>query len=147
MRRVWLQVAELTKKLQLTTHDANLTQMNVLQLQERQGATGREVEAKAEDVSMVRTQVEAARTGIASQTQVERVQAHQLDAQARLARRLVAAAEGTYMPSATEEELREHIAQGDDTSVRLRGVIDALAAEMPAYAPMLTSMVQAIAAT
>ena len=40
---------DLSKKLQTTTHDANLTQLNVLKLQESQAAKGSEVEDKAQE--------------------------------------------------------------------------------------------------
>ena len=140
------QVAELSKKLQLTTHDANLTQMNVLKLQEEQQSRGDEVEQHAAAAGEVQQQVEAAKTGISTQMHVEHLQQVQLLAQSKLARRLVAAAEGAYTPQASEGELRERIAEGDDTQGRLLGVVDALSAEAPHYAPVLTSMVQAVTA-
>merc|ERR1719238_1298972 len=53
------QVADLGKKLQSTTHDANLTQLNVLKLQESQAAKGAEVEASAAETRDISGQVDA----------------------------------------------------------------------------------------
>merc|ERR1719484_360416 len=60
------QVADLNKKLSSTTHDANLTQLNVLKLQESQAAKGAEVESEAEQTRQLSAQVDAAREALLS---------------------------------------------------------------------------------
>merc|ERR550537_902575 len=87
------QTAELSKKLKLTTHDANLTQMNVLKLQEAQRERGGQVEGSALEVQDLREQVKRVQGVIAAQGQQQRVQQHLLRAQQRQANALVAAVE------------------------------------------------------
>ena len=64
--------------------------------------------------------------------------------QSKLAKRLVAASEGRYQPSASDDMLRERIAEADDTSARLLSVAEQLAAEQPQYSSVLSTMVQAV---
>jgi len=137
-------VADLTKKLQGTTHDANLTHLNVLKLQESQAARGAEVEAEADETRNLSAQVDAAREALLSAQQIERVRTSQLNTQRKLASRLEAAASGQYEPMASEEALRERIAQADDTSARMLAVVEQLSSEQPQYASVLSSMVQAV---
>merc|ERR1719359_1683111 len=61
--------AELNKKLKLTTHDANLAQMHVMQLQEAQRDKGQQVEATHADVSELRTQSERVAATLRAQAQ------------------------------------------------------------------------------
>ena len=138
------QVADLSSKLQSTTHDANLTQLNVLKLQESQAVKGAEVESEAEQTRQLSAQVDAAREALLSAQQLEHVRAAQTRTQAKLARRLEAAAAGRYEPAASEDVLRERIAEADDTSARLLSVVEQLSAEQPQFASVLSSMVQAV---
>jgi len=138
------QVADLSKKLQGTTHDANLTHLNVLKLQESQQSRGAEVESQAEMTRQLSNQVDAAREALQTAQQLERVRSGQLKTQRKLAGRLEAAASGRYEPTASEEALRERIAEADDMSARLLSVVEQLSAEQPHFASVLSSMVQAV---
>ena len=138
------QVADLNKKLQSTTHDANLTQLNVLKLQESQASKGQEVEAQAQETRDLSGQVDAAREGLLVLSQLDNVRYMQLKTQSSLAKRLTAAARGQYESTASEDALRERIAEADDTSARLLGVVESLSAEQPQYASVLSSMVQSV---
>lgn len=138
------QVGDLSKKLQSTTHDANLTQLNVLKLQEAQAERGQQVEDKAEETRQLSSQVDSAREALLSAQQLEQVRVAQMRTQSKLAKRLVAASEGRYQPSASDDMLRERIAEADDTSARLLSVVEQLAAEQPQYSSVLSTMVQAV---
>lgn len=138
------QVGDLSKKLQSTTHDANLTQLNVLKLQEAQAERGQQVEDKAEETRQLSSQVDSAREALLSAQQLEQVRVAQMRTQSKLAKRLVAASEGRYQPSASDDMLRERIAEADDTSARLLSVAEQLAAEQPQYSSVLSTMVQAV---
>jgi chromosome segregation ATPase len=138
------QVNDLSKKLQGTTHDANLTQLNVLKLQETQQACGAEVEAKAEESRELQGQVDAARDALLSAAQLDRVRSAQMATQQKLARKLTAAAQGRYEVASSEEALRERIAEADDTSARLLAVVEQLSTEQPKYAALLSNTVQAV---
>ena len=76
-RIAWVQPGvinlDLSKKLQSTTHDANLTQLNVLKLQEAQAERGQQVEGKAEETRQLSSQVDAAREALLSAQQLEQV--------------------------------------------------------------------------
>jgi chromosome segregation ATPase len=139
-------VSELTKKLQMTTHDANVTQLSVLKLRETQAAKGAEVEGKAQEVRDMQQSVGAAEAMLISQQQLQAVQEAQLRTQSKLARKLVDAAQGQYQPHSSAEALKARIAEADDTSARLLSVVDALSNEVPHLGPALSSMVQAISA-
>jgi len=140
------QVADLTQKLQLTTHDANLTQLNVLKLQEGQTATAAEVESKAEEIREMQGQVRVAEDALLSQQQKQAVQDAMLGTQARLASRVTRATQGSYMPLASEELLRDRIAEADDTSARLLTVVESLSQEHPQHATVFSAVVQAVTA-
>ena len=135
-----------SKKLQLTTHDANLTQLNVQKLRETQTAKGGELEAEAEKLRELQADVRAAEEALLSQQQLEHVQASQTRTQAALAARLLAEQEGRYTPAASAEALREQLADGDDTAARLLTVVENLSQEHPKFSGVLSSMVQAISA-
>ena len=138
------QVGDLSKKLQSTTHDANLTQLNVLKLQEAQAERGQQVESKAEETRQLSSQVDAAREAMLSAQQLESVRSAQMRTQSMLAKRLVAASEGRYQPTPSEDALRERIAEADDTSARLLSVVEQLSSELPQYGSVLSTMVQAV---
>jgi len=138
------QVADVGKKLQQTSHDANLTHMNVLKLQEAQAHQSAEVQSKADEARELSAQLTAAQEGLASSEQMERVQAVQLRTQSKIASRLTSANEGGYEPTASAEALREQIAEADDTAARLLGVVEQLQAEHPQYASVLSAMVTSI---
>merc|ERR1719405_203572 len=67
------QVADLSSKLKSTTHDANLTQLNVLKLQESQAERGSEVKARAHETRELSGQVDAAREALLSAQQLGKV--------------------------------------------------------------------------
>jgi len=138
------QVGDLSKRLQSTTHDANVTQLAVLKLQEGQQAKGVEVETSAAETRQASADVDAAREALISAKQLEGVRAAQIRTQAGIAARLQAAAQGRYEPTASEDVLRERIASADDTSARLLSVVESLSAEAPQYANVLSSVVQAV---
>jgi len=138
------QVGDLSKKLQQTTHDANMTQMNVLTLQQQQAAKSQEVTAKSEEAQALSDQVNAAQEALMAKQQMERVQAAQLQTEATVAGRIVAASEGRYTPASSAEALHERIAEADDTAARLLSVVETLSAELPQYASVLSSMIQSI---
>lgn len=140
------QVADLTQKLQLTTHDANLTQLNVLKLQEKQTASAAEVEANAGEVRDMQLNVKAAEDALKSQKQRDVVQEEMLRTQAKLANRITAATQGAYTPLASEEALSERIAEADDTAARLLTVIESLSQEQPQHATVFSAVVQAVTA-
>ena len=121
---------------QLTTHDANLTQLNVLKLRESQTAKGGELEAEADAVRAMQGNVRAAEESLLSQQQLEHVRHIQLQTQAALAKRLVAAARGEYQPAA----------EADDTAAWLLTVVESLSQEHPHFAAVLSSVVQAVSA-
>jgi len=140
------QVAELSKKLQLTTHDANLTQLNVLKLQESQSAKGGEVEAKADELRKLQDDVQAADTSLRSKQQVERVRRAQQMTQAKLAERLQAAVQGGGASALSADTLRARIDEAENTMSKLLSVAEALSQEHPYHAQLLTNVVQAIGA-
>jgi len=63
------QTSELTRKLKLTTHDANLAQMSVLKLQDAQRERGQIVEGLASEVSMLRLQRDRVQSTLDAQQQ------------------------------------------------------------------------------
>jgi len=140
------QVADLTQKLQLTTHDANLTQLNVLKLQESQTSRAGEVETKAEEVREMQQNVKAAEDALASQEQRQAVQEAMMGTQARLSSRVTRATQGSYVPLASEEALRERIAEADDTAARLLTVVESLSQEHPQHATVFSALVHAVTA-
>ncbi len=138
------QVAEVSKKLQLTTHDANLTQLNVLKLQESQAAKGGEVEAKADELRKLGDDVMAAEASLSAKQQVERVRDMQQRTQAKLAQRLQSAAQGgppAVLPPGT---LKIRIAEAEDTLAKLLRVVEDVSQEYPQHAQLLSTVVQAL---
>ena len=138
------QTAELSKKLKLTTHDANLTQMNVLKLQEAQRERGGQVEGLASEVSELRLQKDRVQETLGAQQQQQLAQRQQLARNHRLAQTLMAAADGAYAPSADPQLLQEQMADAEATNSRILGIIDALGREQPQYAPQLSVLAQSI---
>lgn len=138
------QTAELNKKLKLTTHDANLAQMHVMQLQEAQRDKGQQVEDTHADVSELRTQGERVAATLRGQAQQETLQKQQLARNHKLAVTLMQAAGGAFQPSAEPEVLQESIADADAENTRLLGIIDELGQEQPQYAPQLSLLAQSI---
>ena len=108
------------------------------------GERGAEVESKAHEASQLSAQVDAARQALMTSQRLEKVRAMQMQTQSRLAQRLVHAADGSYAPRLPDDQLRDRIAEADDTSARLLGVIESLSAEQPQYGPVLSTMVQAV---
>mmetsp|Transcript_3772 Transcript_3772/g.7322 ORF Transcript_3772/g.7322 Transcript_3772/m.7322 type:complete len:179 (+) Transcript_3772:3-539(+) len=138
------QTAELSKKLKLTTHDANLTQMHVLQLQETQRDKGQQVEATNAEVSELKLQSDRVQATLSGQEAQERQQKLQLARSHKLALTLIQAAEGSYELSAGPDELQESIADAEATNTRLLGIIDELGQEQPQYAPQLSALAQSL---
>jgi hypothetical protein len=138
------QTAELSKKLKLTTHDANLAQMHVMQLQEAQRDKGQQVEATNSDVSELRMQSDRVAATLSGQAQQEKQQKQQLARNHKLAVTLMHAADGSFEPSAEPEVLQESIADAEAENTRLLGIIDELGQEQPQYAPQLSVLAQSI---
>ena len=140
------QVGDLSKKLQLTTHDANLTQLNVLKLQEAQNTKGNELEAKANEVKEMHDSVQAAEDSLRAQQQLANVQRAQLRAQSKCARRLLAAGEGRYQPVMPGDIMQARVEESEDLTARLLSVVEDLSQELPQHASVLSSVVQAVSA-
>jgi len=140
------QVGELSKKLQLTTHDANLTQLNVIKLQEAQAKKGQEVEEKANGVRQLQEAAKAADTALVSKQQLEVVRATQQRTQGILAKRLQASLQEGYQPALPADALAARIAEADETMSKLLSVAESLSQEHPQHAQLLTNMVQAVTA-
>ena len=138
------QTVELSKKLKLTTHDANLAQMHVMQLQEAQRDKGTQVEATNSDVSELRMQSDRVAATLSGQAQQEQQQKQQLARNHKLAVTLMHAADGSFEPSAEPEVLQESIADAEAENTRLLGIIDELGQEQPQYAPQLSVLAQSI---
>ena len=140
------QLAELTKKLKLTTHDANLSQMAVLKLQQTQAERGAQVDEAAAQAADAEARAAAAADALGAQQAQARAIALQLRHKSRLASKLVAAAEGTYAPRQSEAEIEALTAENEATAQRLMGVVEALAASFPQQAPQISSLVQTVMA-
>ena len=140
------QLAELTKKLKLTTHDANLSQMAVLKLQQTQAERGALVDEAAAQAADAEAQAAAAADALGAQQAQAHAIALQLRHKSRLASKLVAAAEGTYVPQQSEAEIEALTAENEATAQRLMGVVEALAASFPQQAPQISSLVQTVMA-
>ena len=109
----------------------------MLKLRESQTAKGGELEAQAEAdaVREMQGNVRAAEESLLSQQQLEHVRHIQLQTQAALAKRLVAAARGEYQPAASAAALEDRIAEADDTAAWLLTVVESLSQEHPHFAP------------
>ena len=140
------QTAELSKKLKMTTHDANLTQMNVLKLQEAQRERGGEVEALSSEVGELRLQTDRVGSTIGAQVQQQLAQKQLLARNHRLAQTLMAAAEGQYEPQMDPDTVREEMEDAEITNQRLLGIIDVLGQEQPQYAAQLSVLAQTVTA-
>ena len=140
------QTAELTKKLKMTTHDANLTQMNVLKLQEAQRERGGEVDALSSEVGDLRLQTDRVSSTIGAQAQQQLAQKQLLARNHRLAQTLMAAAEGQYRPQMDPDALRQEMEDAESTNRRLLGIIDVLGQEQPQYAAQLSVLAQSVTA-
>ena len=140
------QTAELSKKLKMTTHDANLTQMNVLKLQEAQRERGGEVEALSSEVGELRLQTDRVGSTIGAQVQQQLAQKQLLARNHRLAQTLMAAAEGQYEPQMDPDTMRAEMEDAEITNQRLLGIIDVLGQEQPQYAAQLSVLAQTVTA-
>ena len=107
----------------------------MLKLRESQTAKGGELEAEADAVREMQGNVRAAEESLLSQQQLEHVRHIQLQTQAALAKRLVAAARGEYQPAASAAALEDRIAEADGTAVWLLTVVESLSQEHPHFAP------------
>jgi hypothetical protein len=140
------QVAELSKKLQLTTHDANLTQLNVLKLQDTQAVTGGEVEARANELRKLSDDVMAAGASLSAKQRVDRVRTVQQSTQTKLALRLQSVAQGAPPPALPTEVLKLRIAEAEDTLAKLLSVVEGLSQDYPQHAQVLATVVHAVGA-
>ena len=106
------QLADLSKKLQSTTHDANSTHMAVLNLQEQQAKKGAESRLRRGATSPAggRGARGAARRGAAGGRAL-RAAAHAVQA-----RRAPAAGDRAVRADGEQDALRERIAEADDTA-------------------------------
>lgn len=118
----------------------------MLKLRESQTAKGGELEAEADAVREMQGNVRAAEESLLSQQQLEHVRHIQLQTQAALAKRLVAAARGEYQPAASAAALEDRIAEADDTAAWLLTVVESLSQEHPHFSAVLSSVVQAVSA-
>ena len=107
----------------------------MLKLRESQTAKGGELEGEADAVREMQGNVRAAEESLLSQQQLEHVRHIQLQTQAALAKRLVAAARGEYQPAASAAALEDRIAEADDTAAWLLTVVESLSQEHPHFAP------------
>lgn len=140
------QVAELSKKLQLTTHDANLTQLNVLKLQDTQAVTGGEVEARANELRKLSDDVMAAEASLSAKQRVDRVRTVQQFTQTKLALRLQNVAQGAPPPALPTEVLKLRIAEAEDTLAKLLSVVEGLSQDYPQHAQVLATVVHVVGA-
>ena len=139
------QVGGLSKKLKMTTHDANLTQMQVLRLQEAARDKGSQVELARADAREASDQVARVSKMLTTQQQQHAMVSHVTRRNHELTQKLLAANEGSYQPHRTEEQLQEHLADSEREAVRLYEVIDAISKEHVQYASQLHGMMQTVA--
>jgi len=138
------QTVELANKLKLATHDANLTQMNVLKLQEAQRERGQVVELLSSEVADLRGQKDHVRSTLSAQQQQQLTQRRQLARNHRLAHSLMAANEGTHVSSADPQVLQENLAVAEAANTRIWQIIDSLGRDHPQYMPQLSVLAQSI---
>jgi len=139
------EVAELQNKLKGTTHDANMTQLSVHKLREKQVMEAAQLEDAGAKLLEARQESQRARESIAAQDQQQLLQRSQLHNQNQLARKLVAAAEGAYQPMAGDGVLQEQLRESRDISERLLHAVESLSVQFTQHSPMLSSLVQTIA--
>ena len=139
------QVGGLSKKLKMTTHAANLTQMQVLRLQEAARDKGSQVELARADAREASDQVARVSKMLTTQQQQHAMVSHVTRRNHELTQKLLAANEGSYQPHRTEEQLQEHLADSEREAVRLYEVIDAISKEHVQYASQLHGMMQTVA--
>jgi len=136
------QVAELTKKLKMTTHDANVTQMQVLKLQEAQRERGAQVEQASSSLNEVKGQVESVQRALAEQQQKHRVQALPLKHNEKLVQKLLAAAEGAYHPGVSEGELTEQLEESNVIADTLEKIATSMSAQFGHLGPGINLALQ-----
>ena len=93
---------------------------------------------------MLRLQRDRVQSTLDAQQQQHFLQRHQLVRNHRLAKTLMAAAEGAYVPTADQQVFQESLTDAKATNSRILEVIDALGREHPQYAPQLSVLAQAI---
>jgi len=138
------QVGDLAKKLKMTTHDANVTQMQVLKLQESQRDKGQEVEAASREYDDVKQHLSTVQQTVADQQQLQRAQKLPLKHNERLAQKLLAAAEGAYQPSAGEAELDEQLAESEAMATKIFEIAEQLSSQYSVLQPRIATMMQTV---
>jgi len=136
------QVGDLTKKLKMTTHDANVTQMQVLKLQEDTRERGATVEAASAQFEEVKGQLKDVEAAVAQQQQQQRAIRLPLATNERIVQKLLAAAEGNYQPTASEMELSEQLQESELVGTKLFDIASYVKSEFSHLAPMITTVVQ-----
>jgi len=136
------QVGDLTKKLKMTTHDANVTQMQVLKLQEDTRERGATVEAASAQFEEVKGQLKDVEAAVAQQQQQQRAIRLPLATNERIVQKLLAAAEGNYQPTASEMELSEQLQESELVGTKLFDIASYVSSEFSHLAPMITTVVQ-----
>jgi len=137
------EVTELQSKLKGTTHDANMTQLSVQKLQERQTLEASQLEYSISKLHDIRLQSQRMSDAIAFKEQQLFLQEKQLRKHNRIIQNLVAAAEGIHLPTAVESVLNERLRESRDMSQRLAHLAEMLRNEFNHHAPLL-SLIQTL---
>jgi len=138
------EVAELQAKLKGTTRDANMTQLTVQKLQERQAVENSHLEDSASRLLEFRQQMQRIGASIASQEQQHLFMRKQLHKHNRLVKNLVAAAEGVYQPIGRESVLLEQLNDNHGVSRRLMQLVEQLESDFSQHAHLFSSLVQTV---
>jgi len=134
------QVAELARKLKMTTHDTAVTQMHVMKLQEAQAQRGQEVDAARAQLEQAKQQVHEVQRNLGAQVVEARLLRLPLRRHERLSHKLLAAVEGTYMPAASEAELQEQLEESEAISDSLKSVATHLGKQFEHLAPQIDAI-------
>jgi len=138
------EVAELQAKLKGTTRDANMTQLTVQKLQERQAVENSHLEDSASRLLEFRQQMQRIGASIASQEQQHLFMRKQLHKHKRLVKNLVAAAEGVYQPIGRESVLLEQLNDNHGVSRRLMQLVEQLESDFSQHAHLFSSLLQTV---
>jgi chromosome segregation ATPase len=136
------QVAELARKLKMTTHDAAVTQMHVSKLQEAQAQRGQEVDAARAELEQAQQRVQGLQRHLGAHVVEARLLRLPLRRHERLSQKLLAAVEGTYVPAASETELQEQLEESQAIEDSLKSVATHLSKQFQHLAPQIDAILQ-----
>eukprot|EP00967_Tisochrysis_lutea_P140235 scaffold256018_cov31-Tisochrysis_lutea.AAC.1 len=136
------QIAELAKKLKMTTHDASVTQMQVMKLQEAQSQRGQQVDAARAELDEAKQQVQQAQRQLGAQSIEARLLRLPLRRNEQLAQKLIAAVEGSYVPAASEIELEEQLEESKSIAESLKSVATHLSRQFTHLAPRIEEILR-----